>query len=627
MRTDLIRNIGIMAHVDAGKTTLTEQLLYTGGAIRTPGRVDHGTSLTDSLEVEKKRGITVRAAAVALDWAGVNIRIIDTPGHADFYPEVERSIRALDGAVLLISSVEGVQLQTSTIWTALRESGIPTLIFINKLDRTGSSSRRLIGEMRQRLAATILPLQHVAGEETKSPRINTIADNPALLMKAMECLAQLDQEIMDIYLRDKLANWSQIETVIQSLARQARVQPVLFGAALSGTGVPELLNAIVAYLPGPKGHARNDLSALAFKVETDKAAGRRVYVRIFEGSITPRETIHNDTVDKYEKTTRILKLVRGEEYKNTTHLVAGDIGILYGVQSCKAGHALGKDYAIPLMSTPVEPMLTARIDPLRTDNWNELLKALQQLEDEDPLLNIQWIESQRELQLRFFGEVQMEIICDLLSSRFGLDVNISRPGVIYKETPMGVGEAGIEYRDGGYADLELRVEPLPAGSGFEYEEAISGDDRIYQKFMKQIPKILEQCCSKGPLGWEVTDLKVTLLDGYCKYDLGTKSDDYKIVTPRVFAEALNNAGTGLLEPVVNFEISVPKEYGSQVYRELIRMRASFEQPVADAGRLLFNGRAPFAETFRSTSALYAASHGQGILKTEFCSYSPVYCPK
>ncbi len=623
MQTDPVRNIGIMAHVDAGKTTLTEQLLYTSGVIRKPGRVDHGTSLTDSLEVEKKRGITVRAAAVALDWAGVNIRIIDTPGHADFYPEVERSIRVLDGAILVISSVEGIQLQTSTIWTALRETGIPTLIFVNKLDRAGSNSRGLIEEMKLRLASTVLPLQHVTGEETKSLRIASVAENPAMVMEAMECLAQLNEEYMDKYLHNKAVNWVETEPVIQSLARQGRIYPVLFGAALPGAGVRDLLNAIATCLPGPKGHDHNDLSALVFKVETDKAAGRRAYVRVFEGSITQRETIRNDVLDEYEKTTRILKLIRGEEYKNTTRLSAGDIGILYGVQSCKAGHVLGRDYAIPIMSTPVEPMLTARIDPHRSDDWNELLIALQHLQDEDPLLNIQWIESRREIHLRFFGEVQMEIICDLLSSRFGLATKISRPGVIYKETPLGVGEAGIEYRDGGYADLKLRVEPLPTGSGFEYEEEIRGDDKIYQKFMKQIPRILDQCRRKGPLGWEVTDLKVILLDGYCKYDLGTKPDDFKIVTPRVFTQALIDARTGLLEPVMGFEISVPKEYGSQIYRDLIKMRASFEQPDADAERLTFSGRIPFAETFRSTSVLYASSHGQGILKTEFYGYLPV----
>ena len=627
MRTDQIRNIGIMAHVDAGKTTLTEQLLYAGGVIRTPGRVDHGTSLTDSMEVEKKRGITVRAAAVALDWAGVNIRIIDTPGHADFYPEVERSIRTLDGVVLVISSVEGIQLQTSTIWTALREAAIPTLIFVNKLDRKGSCSSRLLEEMRQRLAATVLPLQQVSREETEAPRVESIAGSAPLRLEAVECLAQVDQGFADIYLGDKEADWQHVETAIHNFARQARVYPVLFGAALSGTGVTEVLDAIITGLPGPRGSEHADLSALVFKVETGNASGRRVYVRVFEGVIGQRETITNATLGGHEKTTRILKLERGEAYQDTTRLVAGDIGVLHGLQRCKAGHVLGNEYAVRVVSTPVQPMLTARIDPRREGDWNVLLKALQELEEEDPLLNVKWIEAQREIQLRFFGEVQMEITCDLLSSRFGLDVNISRPNVIYRETPKGVGEAGIKYRDGGYADLELRVEPLPAGSGFEYEEAIGGDDKIYQKFMKQIPLLLDQCRRSGPLGWEVTDIKVTLLDGYCKYDLGTKHDDYKIVTPIVFAEALNKAGTVLLEPVMNFEISVPEEYGSQIYRDLIRMRALFEQPVAAAGRLLFNGKVPFAETFISTSVLYASSHGQGVLKTKFCGYFPVYRPK
>lgn len=623
MRTEFIRNIGIMAHVDAGKTTLTEQLLYTSGAIRMPGRVDHGTSLTDSLEVERARGITVRAASVALDWKGKNVRIIDTPGHADFYPEVERSILALDGAVLVISSVEGVQLQTLTIWMALRELGIPTLIFVNKLDRVGSEPRKLIDEMEKQLSTSIFPMQFVSRAGSKTPQVTAITDHPQTLMNAIECLAHQDEEMMYRYAHDERTNWEEIERLIQKLTKKAKVFPVFFGVAMTGQGISEILDAIVDYLPEPKGSNDNELSAVIFKVETGNVNGRMAHVRVFEGAIGQRQTIHNDTIGEQEKATRILKLVRGGDYQSTTTLEAGDIGVLFGVQNSNVGHVLGSGYAIPNLPTPAEPMLTAKIFPGHSSEWNDLLEALQQLEDEDPLLNVEWLEEQREINLRFFGEVQMEIICNMLFSRFNLMASFSEPCVIYKETPAGIGEAGIQYRDGGYADIELRIEPLPVGGGFEYGSLIRGDNKIYQKFMKQIPQILEKSRIKGPNGLEVTDLKVTLVDGYCKYDLGTKPEDYKIVTPIVFNMALEKSGTRLLEPVMDFQISVPEEYGSQIYRDLVKMRALFEQPAANGERLLFTGRVPFAETFEYTPVLYASSHGQGILKTKFCGYFPV----
>ena len=384
-----------------------------------------------------------------------------------------------------------------------------------------------------------------------------------------------------------------------------------------------MLDAIINYLPGPKGNNANELSAVIFKVETGNVDGRMVHVRVFEGTIGQRQAIRNEATGKQEKATRILRLARGRDYDNTDTLEAGDIGLLFGMKNSTVGHVLGSGYAIPDLPAPAEPMLTAKIFPEQSNAWNDLLEALQRLEDEDPLLNVEWLEEQREINLRFFGEVQMEIICNMLFSRFNLVASFSEPSVIYKETPAGIGEAGIKFRDGGYADLELRIEPLPVGSGFEYDSLISGDNKIYQKFMKQIPQILEKIRSKGPNGREITDLKVVLVDGYCKYDLGTKPEDYKIVTPIVFNMALEKSGIRLLEPVMEFQISVPEEYGSQIYRDLVKMRAQFGQPAADGKQLLFTGRVPFAETFEYTPVLYASSHGQGILKTKFCGYYPV----
>ena len=381
-----------------------------------PGRVDHGTSRTDSLEVERMRGITVRAASVALDWKGTHVRIIDTPGHADFYPEVERSIRALDGAVLVISSVEGVQLQTLTIWMALRELGIPTLIFVNKLDRVGAEPHKLVEEMEKQLSTSILPMQFVSQAESKTPRITAIGDHPQTMMKAMECLAHQDEQMMHRYAHDERANWGEIERLILRLTKEGKVFPVFFGVAMTGQGVSELLDAIINYLPEPKGSNANELSAVIFKVETGNVNGRMVHVRVFEGTIEQRQAIRNDTTGEQEKAIRILRLARGGDYESTVTLEAGDIGVLSGMQNSKVGHVLGSGYAIPDSPTPAEPMLTAKIFPEQSNEWNDLLEALQRLEDEDPLLNVEWLEEQREINLRFFGEVQMEIICNMLFS-------------------------------------------------------------------------------------------------------------------------------------------------------------------------------------------------------------------
>jgi len=617
-----IRNIGILAHVDAGKTTLTEHLLFESGAIRNLGSVDQGTSQTDSLDVERERGISVRAASTALEWKGVAVRIIDTPGHADFYPEVERALRVLDGAVLVVSSVEGVQLQTTTIWAALRELGIPTLIFVNKLDRVGARPAGLIDDMRRMLSAGVLPVQVVSGAETRHPVVRSVRGHDRDLAVLGEHLASLDDRLMEKYARDEPVTWPELAGVIRRLTLEGSVFPVLYGAAMVGIGVAELLDAIVEYLPSPGGRAGNALSGLVFRIQSGEASGRATHVRVFDGTIERGRIISYEAEDDGEKPSRVLRLMPGGVYQVAERLEAGDIGALYGLRRSKVGQVLGSSHAISTPLTPAEPMLTARIAPRQANRWHDLYKALRVLEDEDPLLSVEWLEEQREISIRFFGEVQMEIIHDLLASRFGLEASFSEPLVIYKETPSQSAEARVEYRTHGYAIIHIRVDPLPPGSGFQFASEIQAEE-IYHKFMKQIPQILEQARRKGPRGWEVTDLKVTVLGGHSKYDLGTKPGDFKIVTPMVLERALQKTGTRLLEPMLEFQISVPEEYGAAIARDLTGMRARFAEAAPHEGRVMFSGQVPFAETFRSTSVLYATSHGQGVLRTRFGGYSLV----
>ena len=267
----------------------------------------------------------------------------------------------------------------------------------------------------------------------------------------------------------------------------------------------------------------------------------------------------------------------------------------------------------------MEPLLTARIFPSDGESWSSLIEALRELEDEEPLLNVEWLEEQREINVAFFGEVQMEIILGLLKERFKISAEFSRPRVIYKETPKTTASARVELRTHGFADIELKVEPTESGSGFSYEQDVRAD-KIYYKFIKQIPDIIDDARRKGPRGWEVTDLKVTLVDGLSRYDMGTTHADFKIVAPQALSLALEDAGTHLLEPVMAFEVRVPEQFRAEIYRDLAKMRAIFNEPAPVDGYLTFAGTVPFVEIFDKTAALYASSHGQGTIKTSFDGY-------
>ena len=617
-----VRNIGIIAHVDAGKTTLTEQLLYKSGTIRSAGRVDHGTAQTDSMDVERERGISVRAAATCLRWKQVQVRVIDTPGHADFYAEVERSVSVLDGAILVVSAVEGVQLQTVAVWRALRELNVPTIIFINKLDREGADVAATLERIRTLLSPNIVTLQTAEQFDSERPVINDLArEGVAVESDTLEVLAGFSENLADRYLRDEKVSWREAIPEIRSLSTGGRVFPIFLGAAKLGLGVTRLLDGIIDFLPPPMGDPDGELSSVVFKVENQKI-GRLSYVRIFDGSISQGELVRIHPGELQEKPARLSRLSSGGEYESTDRLEAGDIGVLFGMRCTKAGYVIGKPKQERRLSETVEPMLTASIEADSPELWNELLTALRELEDEDPLLRVEWREAQREINVQFFGEIQMQIIRELLASRFGISASFGEPGVLYKETPSKSGEARIEHRDNGFADIHIRVDPLPIGSGFEFESRAKAD-KVYFKFVKQIPQILELARQKGPQGWEVTDFKVTLIDGLSRYDLGTKPGDFKVVTPKVLQKALEATGTKLLEPMMSFEVDVPDEYGAQIYRALMAMRAQFDEATPRDGRLHYSGLVPFAETFANTATLYASSHGQGVLKTRFHGYHPV----
>jgi len=464
-----------------------------------------------------------------------------------------------------------------------------------------------------------VPVQRVEGEGTKLPKIKSLLVDKFAPDPIVESLAEVDEDILNAFLSDRRFPTIEVLRELSRLTAARKIVPIYFGAAAQGLGVPELLDGICQILPPPRGNSDADLSALTFKIESKSALGRISHVRIFNGSIKHGTTVHNCTSGKDEKPTRILKLQPGQGYVPVSGLEAGDIGLLCGLKHTSIGHILGGDDAVPALANQVEPLLTARIVPEVEAGWGELLEALRELEDEEPLLNVEWLEEQREINVRFFGEVQMEIVLGLLLSRFNIRAQFSKPRIIYKETPKKSSKARVELRTHGFADIEIQIEPLPPGSGFQYEHAVRAD-KVYYKFMKQIPNLLDEARRHGPQGWEVTDFKATLLDGDSRYDMGTTYADFKIVTPQVLGKALKLAGTHLLEPIMTFEINVPEIYRSDIFRDLVKMRAQFTDPAPQHGRLTFSGTVPFVEIFEHTATLYASSHGQGAITTAFAGY-------
>lgn len=625
MKTN-IRNIGVLAHVDAGKTTVTEQLLFKSGIIRSLGSVDKGTAHTDSLEVEQQRGISVKAAAANLIWKGIEINIIDTPGHVDFSAEVERSLSILDGAVVVISAVESVQPQTEVYFKALQVMKIPTIIFVNKVDRSGASLQRVLGDIHRTLSKNAVLIQTLTGEESSESHINYTMNEGSrdedALNKLIEAAAEKDEKLLETYLEGKEISINMLRERLVKLTYSCSIYPVLCGAAIKGIGIDELMEALLTFLPPPKESTEDSLSGVVFKIEHNKTLGKLAYIRLYSGELKSRDVVYNFTKDVEEKVTQIKKL-SGVKEMESGRACAGEIAKVSGLGSSSIGDILGKPEMVPIVPNIATPLLTLQINAKYKQDYMKLVEALEELQEEDPLLHVQRIKEKEEVHIQIMGMIQLEILESILKSRFSLEVNFGKPSVIYKETPAqsGYGFAAYTMPKPCWAIVRFYIEPMPRGTGLIYESRIRTEDvkLSYQREVeKQLPVTLEQ----GLYGWNVIDLKVTLVEGE-DHVMHSNPGDFHIATAMGIMDGLQSLGTTLLEPLLKFRITVPEDVGGKVLGDIINMRGTFDSPVISNGSFTVEGEMPAATSLDYPVRLGIISSGKGIISSRFAGYQPV----
>lgn len=623
LRHPNLRNIGIVAHVDAGKTTITENLLYRAGLIRSLGSVDKGTAHTDYLDIERERGISVRAASTTIRWREVDINLIDTPGHMDFTAEVERSLRVLDGAVLVVSAVEGVQAQTELIWKVLQARNLPTVFFINKLDRVGADPERVLGEIRRFLTPAILPLQTVSGLQDGEPVVTELLTDSGTLFTDnwMERLSEGDDTLMTAWLDGKSIPDAKLKESLVRQARNAALFPVLFGAALKEMGMEPLLDAILDYLPPPSGDPERPLAGVVFRLEHDRTMGRIAHVRLYGGTLKNRDTVNNITQGIQEKVTQIRK-VYASRHEDTGLLNAGDIASICGMGHARIGDILGSADGVPTASHMAVPLLLVQVFPEKDADIPEMVAALQELSDEDPLLGLEWIKEERKLHVKIMGTIQLEMLGSLLKSRFSLLATFGSPMVIYKETPAKSATGYISYTmpKPCWAILEFYINPLPRGSGLQTGGWVR-EEKLHRRYQNQVWQALPDALRQGPLGWEVTDLEVTLLNGE-HHIFHTHPLDFVTATPMGIMNGLVNTGTILLEPMTLCRISAPETLVSRILGDIVQMRGTFDSPVMAKGLFQVEARLPVATSMDYTVKLGALTGGRGHMSSRFDGYEP-----
>jgi ribosomal protection tetracycline resistance protein len=643
-------NLGILAHVDAGKTSLTERLLHAAGVIDEVGSVDDGSTQTDSLALERQRGITIKSAVASFAMGGARVNLIDTPGHPDFIAEVERVLSVLDGAVLVVSAVEGVQAQTRVLMRTLRRLRIPTLIFVNKIDRAGARYQGVLDEIARKLDVAGVPMGTVRGLGGKDARWHPCgAGDGAFTALLTETLADRDDELLAAYLAEETSlGYPRLRAALARQSRCGLVHPVFFGSAITGTGVQPLIEGITELLPRAAGQGAGPVSGTVFKVERGQAGEKTAWVRMFSGTVRVRDRLpFGRPGERHEgKVTGIRVFADGGNVSRES-VTAGEIGRLRGLSEIRIGDTIGDAESDQAGGAAGEaagryfspPSLETVITPRHRADRGALHLALTQLAEQDPLINLRQDETRQEIAVSLYGEVQKEVIEATLAQDFGVQVGFRETTTLHIERPVGTGAARevIRGADNPFlAGIGLRIDPAPVGSGVRFRLEIELG-ALPPAFIRAIEETVHRSLRQGIHGWQVTDCTVTLThSGYAPrqshshavFDksMSSTAGDFRSLTPLVLMAALQRAAVRVYEPMHHFRLDLPAELYGAVLPVLARLRAVPRASAMDGPGAVVEGDIPAASVHALELQLPPLTSGEGVLECGFDHYQEVIGP-
>ena len=608
-----IINIGILAHVDAGKTTLTESLLYASGTISEPGSVEKGTTRTDTMFLERQRGITIQTAVTSFQWRSCKVNIVDTPGHMDFLAEVYRSLAVLDGAILVLSAKDGVQAQTRVLFHALRKLNIPTIIFINKIDQVGIDLESVYQSVRDKLSADIIIKQTVSLSSKITLTENTSAE-------VWDSVIENNDELLAKYIAGESISQKELAQEEQRRVQDASLLPVYHGSAKNGLGIQQLMDAVIGLFQSTKEQGSAALCGRVFKVEYTDCGQRLVYLRLYSGTLRLRDTVALAGREKL-KITEMRIPSKGEIVRtDTAH--KGEIVILPS-DSLRLNDILGDKTQLPreMWSDVPFPMLRTTITPKTAEQRDRLLDALTQIADTDPLLHYEVDSTTHEIILSFLGRMQLEVVSALLTEKYKIETAVKEPTVIYLERPLKVASHTIHIEvppNPFWASIGLSVTPLPLGSGVKYESRVSLG-YLNQSFQNAVMDGIRYGLGQGLCGWNVTDCKICFEYGLYYSPVSTPAD-FRSLAPIVLEQALKKSGTQLLEPYLSFTLYAPQEYLSRAYHDAPKYCATIETAQIKKDEVVFTGEIPARciQAYRTDLAFY--TNGRSVCLTELKGY-------
>lgn len=670
------RNIGIIAHIDAGKTTTTERILFYTGRTYRIGSVDDGTTVTDWMAQERERGITIVSAAVTAEWKGFQINVIDTPGHIDFTAEVQRSLRVLDGGVVIFDAVQGVEPQSETVWRQADRYLVPRICFVNKMDRVGASYDRTIESIRSRLGANPIAMQLPIGEEAgfrgvidlmtmhailwdddlgKEPVIAEIPEDlKAAAQEArnvmVEKIAEFDDDLIVKFLEGDKISVEELKSALRQAIIDNKATAVFAGSSLRNKGVQAVLDAVIDYLPSPleippaKGYALDDpdviierhtddtepLAALVFKIVADPYVGRLAYFRVYSGKVIQGETVLNPTKNRKERIGRMVRMY-ADRREDITEVYAGDIGAVLGLKDSFTGDTL-TDPKNPVVLESIsfpEPVISVAVEPKTTADQDRMAEALRRLAEEDPTFRVTTDESTAQTIISGMGELHLDIIVDRMMREFRVQANVGRPRVSYRETiTRPIPEINYKYAKqtgghGQYGHVVFKMEPLDRGNGVKFENKIIGGS-IPKEYIPAVEKGVREAAESGVIaGYPVTDVLVQLVDG-SYHEVDSSEMAFKMASIFAFKEGMQRGAPSLLEPIMRVEVVIPEEYLGDVIGQLNARRGEIQgMEIRPGNAQAVRALVPMAEMFGYTTDLRSATQGRGVHSMEFDHYAPV----